>query len=92
MEKQEVKLTFEVHCEGSQGESYRLYLGKDLLTERTWRWTPNKTYLREVASLKLPRGEYDLRVERVEPASSVFSLYNIEVEGAKLDNHRIIVE
>mgnify|MGYP000185695736 CR=1 FL=1 len=92
MEKQEIKLTFEVHCEGSQGDSYRLYLGKDLLTERTWRWSPNQTYLREVAPLKLPRGEYDLRVERVEPATAVFTLNNLTAEGARIDNHRIIVE
>lgn len=92
MEKQEIKLTFEVHCEGPQGESYRLYLGKDLLTERTWRWAPNQTYLREVAPLKLARGEYDLRVERVEPATAVFTLYNLTAEGARIDNHRIIVE
>lgn len=92
MEKQEVKLTFEVHCEGSQGDSYRLYLGKDLLTERTWRWTPKHTYLREVAPLKLLRGEYDLRIERVEPGSGVFTISNIKVENARVDNHRIIVE
>jgi len=92
MEKQEIKLTFEVHCEGSQGDSYRIYLGKDLLTERTWRWAPKKTYLREVAPLKLLCGEYDLRIERVEPATGVFTLDNLTAEGARIDNHRIIVE
>lgn len=92
MEKREVKLEFEVHCEGSQGDSYRLYIGKDLLTERTWRWSPKSTYLREVAPLKLPHGEYDLRIERVEPATGVFTLDNLTAEGARIDNHRIIVE
>lgn len=92
MEKHKIKLTFDVHCEGSQGDSYRIYLGKDLLTERTWRWVPSKTYLQEVAPLKLTSGEYDLRVERVEPASGVFTLNNIIADGAKVDNHRIIVE
>jgi len=92
MKKQEIKLTFEVHCEGSQGDSYRIYLNKDLLTERTWRWVPSKTYLREVAPLKLTSGEYNLQIERVEPATGVFTISNLKADGAKVDNHRIIVE
>lgn len=93
MEKHEIKLTFEVHCEGSQGDAYRIYLDKDLLTERQWRWVPTKTYLKEVAPLRLPKGEYDLRIERVEPATGVFTIKNVKVENATLDGQtRIVVQ
>ena len=30
-----------------QGESYRLYVGNDLLTERTFSWDPATTYVEE---------------------------------------------
>jgi len=92
MEKHEIKLDFEVHCEGSQGDVYRTWLGKHLLSERQWRWVPSKTYLLEHAPLRLDKGEYDLRIERVEPGSGVFTISNIKVENARVDNHRIIVE
>ena len=90
--EQEINVTAQVHCEGSQGDSYRLYLGKDLLTERTWRWAPDQIYLIETAPVKLAPGQYDLRIERVEPANSTFTLTNLTAEGATVNNQRIIVE
>lgn len=92
MEKHEVKLEFEVHCEGSQGDVYRAWLGKHLLSERQWRWVPGETYLIEHAPLKIAEGEYDLRLERVEPGTGVFTINNIKVNNARVDNNRIIVE
>ena len=93
MKKMEVKLKFEVHCEGSMGDSYRLYLGKDLLTERTWRFPPATTYLIENAPLKLSKGEYDLRIETVQPGTGRFTIKNINTHNAKLiGDNRIQVQ
>lgn len=91
MEKHEVNLEFEVHCEGSQGDVYRAWLGKHLLSERQWRWNPTQTYLIEHAPLRIDKGEYDLRLERVEPGTGVFTINNIKVKGAQVNNHRITV-
>ena len=82
--KHDVKLKFEVHCEGSMGDAYRLYLGKDLLTERQWRYPPETTYLVENAPVRLAQGEYDLRIETVQPGTGTFTIKNVDVEYAKL--------
>lgn len=93
MTKMEVKLTFEVHCEGSMGDVYRLYLGKDLLTERQWRYPPATTYLIENAPLKLHKGDYDLRIETVQPGTGTFTIKNINIDNAKLiGDNRIQVQ
>ena len=91
--KHDVKLKFEVHCEGSMGDVYRLYLGKDLLTERQWRYPPATTYLVENAPVRLTQGEYDLRIETVQPGTGTFTIKNVDVEHAKLiGDNRIQVQ
>ena len=91
--KHDVKLKFEVHCKGSMGDAYRLYLGKDLLTERQWRFPPETTYLVENAPLKLHKGEYDLRIETVQPGTGTFIIKNVNVEQAELiGDNRIQVQ
>ena len=78
MKKQEVKLEFDVNCQGSQGDTYRTYLNDELLSERQWRFT--KDYkLTENAPLKVESGKYTLRIERVEPATGIFTINNIKV-------------
>ena len=97
MNKRDINLTFNVHCKGSQGDSYRVYLGKDLLTERTWRWSPATTYLKETAPVRLLPGTYDLKIERVEPGTGVFSITDInaidnrETPISRVEQQRIVV-
>ena len=62
MEKQEIDLKFEVHCEQSQDDVYRTYLGKHLLSERHWKWETDTYYLLEIAPVKLKM--YKLRMQR----------------------------
>lgn len=92
MEKQEIDLKFEVHCENSQGDVYRTYLGKHLLSERHWRWETDTTYLIEVAPVKLIPGEYNLRIETVKPGTGTFKIKNVQVNEATVqDKTRIVV-
>ena len=93
MNKMDIKLQFEVHCEGSMGDVYRLYLGPTLLTERQWRYPPDTTYLIENAPLRLHKGEYDLRIETVQPGTGRFTIKNINIHNAKLiGDNRIQVQ
>ena len=41
-----VKITADIHST-TQGETYRIYVGSDLMTERTFVWDPAKDYVEE---------------------------------------------
>lgn len=91
MEKQEIDLKFEVHCEQSQDDVYRTYLGKHLLSERHWKWETDTYYLLEIAPVKLKPGEYDLRIETVKPGKGIFKIKNVQAKDATVQNKTRIV-
>ena len=64
-----------------QGESpnYRVYVGKELFTERTWIW--RSEYLEEVLVINAEPGEYDLRWEIVPPLSGQITVTNLRVDN-----------
>jgi hypothetical protein len=61
--------------------NYRIYVGKELFTERTWIWKDE--YLEELLQIYAPPGDYDLRWELVPPAQGVIEVTNLRVEKNK---------
>lgn len=63
-----------------QGEppNYRVYVGNELFTERTWVW--QEQYLEEMLVVNAPPGKYNLRWELVPPAQGTLEVKNIRIE------------
>jgi len=61
------------------GESpvYRLYVGSELFTERTWIW-PNE-YLTENITIEAPYGLYQIKYELLPHPNAVISVTNAKV-------------
>ena len=58
--------------------NYRIYIGKELFTERTWIW--REQYLEEILVINAPPGKYNLRWELVPPAQGTIEVKNIRIE------------
>ena len=66
--------------------NYRIYVGNEMFTERTWIW--QEQYLEEMLVVNAPPGNYDLRWELVPPAQGKIEVTNIRIEHG-LDHARI---
>jgi hypothetical protein len=58
---------------------YRLYVGDELFTERTWTW--HGVYLRENIPILAPAGVYKIRWETVDPEHGRIKIRNYRITG-----------
>jgi hypothetical protein len=58
--------------------NYRIYVGDELFTERTWIWRDE--YLVERLVINAPPGKYNLRWELVPPSQGTIEVTNIRIE------------
>jgi hypothetical protein len=58
--------------------NYRVYVGDEMFTERTWIW--QEQYLEEMLVVNAPPGKYNLRWELVPPAQGTIEVKNIRIE------------
>jgi hypothetical protein len=58
--------------------NYRVYVGNELFTERTWIW--REQYLEEMLVVHAPPGKYNLRWELVPPAQGTIEVNNVRIE------------
>jgi hypothetical protein len=58
--------------------NYRVYVGNEMFTERTWIW--QEQYLEERLVVNAPPGKYNLRWELVPPAQGKIEVTNIRIE------------
>jgi hypothetical protein len=58
--------------------NYRVYVGEELFTERTWIW--QEQYLEEMLVVNAPPGKYNLRWELVPPAQGKIEVKNVRID------------
>jgi hypothetical protein len=58
--------------------NYRVYVGNEMFTERTWIW--QEQYLEEMLVVNAPPGKYNLRWELVPPSQGKIEVTNIRIE------------
>jgi len=59
-----VRPPWAIHNPKFNNPSYRIYLDKDLLTERTWRWE-DSIYIREDLWVNIERDKHSLRLDPI---------------------------
>ena len=79
MNRQSVVVRADVSVEW-QGDppNYRVYVGDEMFTERTWIW--GEQYLEEMLVVNAPPGKYNLRWELVPPAQGTIEVTNIRID------------
>jgi len=79
MNRQSVVVRADVSLEW-QGNppNYRIYVGNEMFTERTWIW--QEQYLEERLVVNAPPGKYNLRWELVPPAQGTIEVKNVRIE------------
>jgi hypothetical protein len=79
MNRQSVVVRADVSLEW-QGNppNYRIYVGNEMFTERTWIW--QEQYLEEMLVVNAPPGKYNLRWELVPPAQGTIEVKNVRIE------------
>ena len=83
MTQQFVRVLADVHCDCApdQRPIYRLYVGDELFTERTWIW--QNVYLEEVIPVLAEPGDYVIRYELVPGTTAGLNIQNLRVaEGS----------
>jgi hypothetical protein len=72
--------------------NYRLYVGGELFSERTWIW--REEYLAELIQIYAPPGEYEIRRELVPPAQGHIKVSNTRIKdgppGARMVNDTLL--
>lgn len=58
---------------------YRLYVGGELFTERTWIW--QGMYLEEIIPISAPAGTYKIKFETVDPENGKIKVRNYKLKG-----------
>ena len=79
MNRQSVVICADVSVDW-QGDppNYRVYVGDEMFTERTWIW--QEQYLEEMLVVNAPPGKYNLRWELFPPAQGKIEVTNIRIE------------
>ena len=79
MTKHFVRVLADVDCEWEGlNPIYRVFVGEELFTERTWAWT--NEYLEEMLQIEAVPGEYSLRWELVPPHLAQLTVKNVRVD------------
>ena len=85
MNKERFELTFDLICKSTENllspPVYRIYVDKDLLTERSFIWNPSETYIEELVTVFLEAGPHSMRVEHVGNDSADFVVENFKING-----------
>jgi hypothetical protein len=72
--------------------NYRLYVGGELFSERTWIW--REEYLEELIQIHAPPGEYEIRRELVPLAQGLITVSNTRIKdgppGARIVNDTLL--
>ena len=72
--------------------NYRLYVGGELFSERTWIW--REEYLEEFIQIYAPPGDYELHWELVPPAQGHIEVVNVRIDegppGASIVNNSLL--
>ena len=71
-----VKIIVNIHAT-KQGEAYRLYVGSDLMTERTFLWDPANTYVEEHVIIETENVSLQDVTVRAVSGDDCFSLRNV---------------
>jgi hypothetical protein len=79
-----VSLQAEIRCAGQTPEAvYRIYVGDNLMTERTWIWDTG-VGINEHVQINLHIGQGKFRLEPVNCSQSNFSIHNFKVNNLLL--------
>ena len=79
-----VSLQAEIRCAGQTPEAvYRIYVGDNLMTERTWIWNTG-VGINEHVQINLHIGQGKFRLEPVNCSQSNFSIHNFKVNNLLL--------
>ena len=79
-----VSLQAEIRCAGQTPEAvYRIYVGDNLMTERTWIWNTG-VGINEHVQINLHIGQGKFRLEPVNCSDSNFSIHNFKVNNLLL--------
>jgi len=71
------KISFDLFCDKGDSPRYRLYINDELFTERTYIWK-GTTYLRENLQIDAGPGDYEIRLEKLDPAK--YRMRNLTVD------------
>lgn len=86
MNKEFVTVVCDVFCDWQdQPPVYRVYVGNELFTERTFIWTEH--YLEEMLQIYAPPGKYQIRYEVVKNLDAVLSVRNMRVKHGPDGTH-----
>ena len=89
MSPEHVLVKCDVYCDWQdQPPVYRLYVGNELFTERTYIW--QEQYLEELIPVYAEPGKYEIRYELVPPGKGTITVKNLRVAqgppGARIKN------
>ena len=89
MKTKAVKVAVDVHCEWTgEPPRYRLYVNKELFTERTWIW--KEFYLEELIQIEAPPGKYMIDYQLL-GQDAVLRTKNARVESGSAVMHKHMV-
>ena len=88
-----VQVAFDIDCTwDSTTPIYRVYVNRELFTERTWIW--RNEYLEEMLQISAEPGKYSISFELVDPESGAITVTNPRViQGAAriYPNHTLVI-
>jgi len=84
-------ITVDVYASGGDNPRYRVYVDKDLLTERDFTWPAHEIYVKENIEVNLPAGKHSVRIEQVGTNGKIHAK-NVTVDGVASASDFITVE
>jgi hypothetical protein len=80
------QVSVDVYCETAYEHepAYRVYIDKDLLTERTWSWPRHEIYIKERIVVDIDSGTHQVRIEPIGDFAG-FGARNLTVNGVVQD-------
>lgn len=85
-------ITVDIYASGGDSNPrYRVYVDRDLLTERDFTWPAHEIYIKENIEVNLTPGAHNVRIEQVGTNGKIHAK-NITVDGASSKADFITVE
>ena len=69
----------------TKGESYRLYIDNNLMTERTFVWDPHRIYIEECSIILADTGTTHTISVQSANQTDCFSIKNVTINGVNVD-------
>lgn len=86
------EITVDIYARwGEKPPVYRLYVDKELLTERTFVWPGNEQYIKEHVIVELDPGTHSIEVEQY-GTNGTITAKNIIVDGVASSNQFTVTE